>query len=526
MNTSERPALTVRDAAFCLLRALGMTTIFGNMGSTEIAMFRDFPADFRYVTGLQESVAVAMADGYAQATANAVVVSLHSAAGVGHAMGSLLTAWKNRTPLVVVAGQQARALLAGEPYLLNDQPTELPRPYVKWSREPARPQDLPESIARAYYLAMSPPRGPTLVSAPADDWDARASAVQPRQVVTALAPPAGSLDRIGHALAAARVPAFVVGAEVDRHGAFHDVVNLAELHQARVWEAPMSHRCSFPETHRLFAGFLPAVPAELAARLASHDVVLVIGAPAFTYHVAGAPSLPATTEFFQLTEDPQAAAWAPTAVSVITGIGPAVRALLSFPPAAERAAPSLRQVPARITPGEAISQAFLMQTLADLRPENSVIVEEAPTSRPVMCEYLPNVRPESFYTCASGALGFSLPAAVGMALGRPGERIIAVLGDGAAMYSVQALWTAASLRVPLTILIVNNRRYATVENFGRRIGIDNAVGTAIGGLDFVLLARAQGCAAARVSDPAALSTAITEALSARGPYLVEIVVAD
>ena len=164
------PATTVRAAVLDLLRAFGMTSIFGNPGSTELPLFREFPEDFRYVLGLQEAVVVGMADGYAQATRNAAFVNLHSAAGVGHAMGNIFTAYRNRTPLVITAGQQARSILPYDPFLYSTQATELPKPYVKWSVEPARAEDVPLAIARAYYIAMQPPRGPVLVSIPADDW--------------------------------------------------------------------------------------------------------------------------------------------------------------------------------------------------------------------------------------------------------------------------------------------------------------------------------------------------------------------
>src|ERR1700719_4312546 len=154
---------TVREVVFDLFRSFGMTTIFGNPGSTELPMFRDFPADFRYVLGLQEMVAIGMADGYAQSTRNAGLVNLHSATGVGHALGSVFTAYKNQTPLVVTAGQQARSILAFEPFLYSEQAAQLPRPYVKWSSEPARAADVPAAIARAYYVAMQPPRAPAFV---------------------------------------------------------------------------------------------------------------------------------------------------------------------------------------------------------------------------------------------------------------------------------------------------------------------------------------------------------------------------
>src|SRR5262245_22014408 len=173
---------TVREATFSLLRELGISRIFGNPGSTELTLFRDFPTDFRYVLGLQESVVVGMADGFAQATHNAALVSLHSATGVGHALGNLFTAFKNQTPLVITAGQQARSILPFEPFLHAAQAAEFPKPYVKWSCEPARAEDVPAAIARAYYTAMQAPRGPTFVSIPVDDWDRECAPIEARTV--------------------------------------------------------------------------------------------------------------------------------------------------------------------------------------------------------------------------------------------------------------------------------------------------------------------------------------------------------
>src|SRR5450432_1487452 len=150
--------VTVREAVYALLREFGLTTVFGNPGSTELPMFRDFPSDFRYVLGLQESIVVAMADGFAQSRASAALINLHSAIGVGHALGSIFTAYRNQTPLVITAGQQARSILPFEPFLYSEQAAQLPKPYVKWSCEPARAADVPAAIARAYYAAMQPPR--------------------------------------------------------------------------------------------------------------------------------------------------------------------------------------------------------------------------------------------------------------------------------------------------------------------------------------------------------------------------------
>src|SRR5689334_15328678 len=316
--------ISVREAVMQLLRAFRMTTIFGNPGSTELPMFRDFPDDFRYVLGLQESVAVGMADGYAQGTGRAALVNLHSAAGVGHGLGNVFTAFRNRTPLVLVAGQQARSLLTGEPFLFAERPAEFPEPYVKYSREPARAADVPATLARAIHVATTPPCGPVLVSVPVDDWEEPAPPVPGHVVAGRVAGDPDVLADVAARLAAARAPAFVVGGEVDRDGAFADVVALAERHAARVYVAPMSPRCGFPETHRLFGGFLPAAHHGIRAALEGHDLALVLGSPVFPFHTEGQSpgdtAVPDDTVLVQLTEDPAHAAWTPVGTSVVTGL--------------------------------------------------------------------------------------------------------------------------------------------------------------------------------------------------------------
>ncbi len=174
--------VSVRKAVIDLLRSLNMTTVFGNPGSTELPFLQDWPEDMRYILGLQEASVVAMADGYAQATGNAAFVNLHSAAGLGNGLGNLFTAYRNQAPLVVTAGQQARSLLLKHPYLFAESATEFPKPYVKWSCEPAAAAEVPAAIARAYCTAMMKPCGPTFVSIPVDDWEAESKAVVMRSV--------------------------------------------------------------------------------------------------------------------------------------------------------------------------------------------------------------------------------------------------------------------------------------------------------------------------------------------------------
>ena len=516
--------VTVREAVLKLLRSLGMTTFFGNPGSTELPLFRDFPDDFRYVLALQESLAVGMADGYAQATRNAGLVNLHSAVGVGHAMGNIFTAYKNQTPLVITAGQQARSILPFEPFLFSMRPTELAQPYVKWGCEPARAEDVPAALARAYYLAMQPPRGPTFVSIPVDDWDRMCEPLEPRAVSEVLRGDPAMLESIARELAGATRPALVVGAAVARDAAWDEVIELAERHQARVWVSPLSARNSFPENHRLFAGFLAADRARIVASLQGHDVILVLGAPVFTYHVEGSgPHVPPGAKLFQLVDDPTLASWTPVGMSVVTSLKHGIRDLLAGPAPQPRAAPEVWTRPPRLSEAP-LTDAYLVQQLALLRPGNSIIVEEAPSTRGPMHDYLPMRERDSFYTCASGGLGHGLPAAIGVALGRPGEKVIALLGDGSSMYAIQGLWTAAQLKLPITFIIVNNRRYEALLQFGRHFGLTRTVGTTLADIDFCGLATSQGCRALRVDRVGALDGVLRVALAALEPTLVEVVV--
>jgi benzoylformate decarboxylase len=518
---------TVREAVIQLLADLGLTTVFGNPGSTELPLLGEFPKAFRYILGLQESIAVGMADGYAQATGNAALVNLHSAVGVGHAMGNIFTAYRNRTPLVITAGQQARSILPYEPFLFATEATELPKPYVKWSNEPARAEDVPAAIARAYYTAMQPPCGPTFVSIPVDDWDRSTQWLPRRDVTRTVLPDPEFIARLRDRLNRCARPAFVVGPGVDREGAWDEVVALAEQHQALVWVSPMSPRCSFPERHALFAGFLPAIREQIVKCLEGHDLIVALGAQVFTYHIEGfGPHVPDGAEVFQIVDDPTIAAWTPASTAIVGSIRHAVRGLLESSERPARPAPRKREPAARVTPGQAISVAYLMQTLSDLRPLDSIIVEEAPSSRKTMQAYLPIERPQSFFTCASGGLGHGLPAAVGITLARgEKQRVIGLIGDGSAMYSIQALWSAANIKHPLTLIIVNNGGYAALSEFSSHFKVNQIVGTRLDGIDFAGLACSLGCTGQRVAKPEELAPVLTSALQSPGPSLVDVVVA-
>lgn len=518
-------SVTVKQATLDLLRSFGITKVFGNPGSTELPFLSDWPDDIDYVLALQEASAVGMADGYAQATRNAGFVNLHSAAGVGNALGNIYTAHRNQTPLVITAGQQARSILPLQAFLYAERASEFPRPYVKYSVEPARPEDVPAAIARAYYTAMQPPCGPTFVSIPVDDWAHACAPVEARKVSREIGPEPDAMKALVAALGAAKHPALVVGPGIDRAGAVDLMVRVAEKAKASVWVSPFSARCSFPERHPQFAGFLHASPAQLSDALRAHDLVVVVGAPVFTFHVEGhAAIFDGGATIFQITDDPDAAAVTPSGTSIIATMKPALSLLLDLLPESKRAAPKGRTLPPAPQSADPLPVEFLLHALSRAMPEGASLVEEVPSHRPAMQKFMPMPGQDSFYTMSSGGLGYSLPAAVGMALGKPSSRTVCLIGDGSAMYSIQALWTAAQRKLPLTVVVINNSGYGAMRSFSQVMQVRNVPGLELPGIDFVRLAEGVGCHAVRVTKAAELGEALKRGMAFDGTSLVEVVV--
>jgi benzoylformate decarboxylase len=516
---------TVREVTMNLLRDLGMTTMFGNPGSTELRFLKDWPEDFTYVMGLHESCSVAMADAYAQITGNASFVSLHSAGGLGNAMGTIYTAFRNGAPLVLMAGQQTRAMLGMDPFLYAQDAAQMPKPYVKWSIEPARAEDVPAAIARAYYVAMERPYGPTFVSVPESDWDVRVPYLNVRRIFTDFVAEPAALDALVAAFEESTNPALVVGSGVDRDGAADLAVRLAERTGSLVYSSALASRCSFPENHRQFAGALPRIRPGVVDKLRGHDLVVVLGAPVFNYHIHAEGSFvePGTT-IFQLTDDPSAASWAVAGTAIITSLRHALEALL----------PRVRQGKAvrakgvhlngkPLGPSDPITIEYFLQTVAATTPATAIIAEEAPSTHTVLHDYLP-MRPGGYFAAASGSLGYGLPAACGVALAAPGKRVVAIIGDGSSYYGIQGLWTAVEHDLPITFVIVNNGGYGAMKAFSALFGSKRSPSFDIGHVDFVALAKGFGCKARRVESAADLASSLTSAHRSKGPILLDVIV--
>jgi benzoylformate decarboxylase len=502
-----------------------MTTIFGNPGSTELPFLKDLPEDFTYVLGLQEGVVLAMADGFAQAKRRATFVNLHTAPGLGNAMGAIVNAYHGRTPLVVTAGQQDRRHLALEP-LLHGRLVELAKPYFKWSHEPARAEDVPAAIARAYHTATQEPQGPAFVSIPMDDWEAEAPPLEIRQVSQRTAPDPEALERLVRALRESRRPAIVTGDGAARSAAWHEVVALAERLNAPVYNEPLSAHAPFPQDHHLFQGHLASSRRALSRQLAEYDAVLVLGASVFKYYpYAAGPVVEPETSVFQVTDDPSEAARAATGNSVVGNVALATRRLCELLPAADREAPPALPKPETPEATSPIPVAFLMHVLARVLPEDAVMVNESLSSEGELRRHIRIRRPDSFYGGASsgGGIGFGVPGAVGIQLALPGRPVVSVVGDGSAMYTIQALWTAARLAVPITYVIVNNSQYAILKAFAASAGITgSAPGLDLPRLDITRIAEGFGCEAETVEEPEKLEDALVRALAHEGPYLLNV----
>ena len=530
---------SVRDATYQLLRECGLTTFFGNVGSTEETFLKNFPSDFRYVLALQEASVVAMADGFAQATGRPALVNVHTGAGLGNAIGNVITASLNKTPLIVTAGQQTREMLLMEPWLTNVEATMLPRPWVKWAYEPVRAEDVPAAFMRAIATALQPPAGPVFLSLPLDDWEKPcAGPAVVRTVSRRFAPDRARLAEFAKALSEASSPVLIYGAAIDRGNGWSEAVAFAEALGAPVWAAPASERAPFPENHPLYSGGLPFAIGPLSEKLKGHDVALIVGAPVFRYYpyVAG-PYLPPRTRLLHISDDPAETARAPVGDSAL---GDAVLSLAALTDllgerkaktdrarekVAHRMAPHPSN-PGKVSHDGLLSAAQVFNALNEIRPANAILVEETPSNLADLHTSWPITEPASFFTTASGGLGWGLPAAVGFALGERqtgrNRPVIMIIGDGSFQYSVQSIWTAAQHHLPILFIVLRNEEYCILKSFAVLEETPGVPGLDIPGIDIVSLAKGYGCDAARLDDLGAIKRAATEAWTKLKPTVLEI----
>jgi benzoylformate decarboxylase len=501
------PPRTVRDATFDVLRERGLDTIFSNPGSTEVPLLAGLPADLRFVLALHEGSVVGMATGAAIGSGRPAFALLHTTAGLGNAVSALATARVNRAPLVVVVGQQDRRHLALEPFLAG-RLEGLAGDYPVWVNLPARAQDVPGAIARAHHEAVTA-RGPALVIVPMDDWLAsageEAELPAPGRLLRSAAADPAAVEELAALLAGADAPVFVVGAGADDADTWAALVTLAERLGAPVWQESFGARAGFPQDHALFAGHLPADRPRLRRALGSHDVIVVVGAPMFRqYPFMPGPLVDPGTRVAVVTHDPAEAHRSPADLALLAAPAAVCGALVervedrgcfdASRPVRERPA-----APAPPGPGAPMRAGHVFAALADRLPAETVIVEESPSSRPELETRLPARAPLGFLSAAMGGLGFALPGATGVRMALPDRPVVAIVGDGSALYQVQALWSAARYGVGVLFIVLANGRYAIMDRLAERHEKD-APWPHFEEIRLSTIAAGLGCPARRIED--------------------------
>jgi benzoylformate decarboxylase len=404
---------------------------------------------------------------------------------------------------------------------------------VKWSYEPPRAEDVPHALARAIHMASLPPRGPSFLSVPMDDWsaqvdDGNVTHQSARTVSGATQPAPEVVAALAERLRRAERPALVAGPEIDACGGWEAAIGLAELQRLAVYATPATGggRIGFPENHPLFQGILAPAVGPLGEALAAHDLVLTVGTSVFPYYpnVPG-PLLAEGTALVAITSDPDEAARAPMGDAIVADPALTLIALADAAGESERAAPPVRPAPEAVPVTDPMSPSTAMRTLAEVFPEDGIVVLESPSATLALRNQLRLSAPGSYYFSSGGGLGFGMPAAIGVALAQPSRPVLCVIGEGSAQYAIQSLWTAAAYEVPVTFLVLRNDEYAILKWFGMLEDIVGAPGLDLPALDCAAVASGYGVRSHVVNGAERLGSALSSALASTKPELVEVRVA-
>jgi len=550
------------EAVIEILVGSGVRYVFGNPGTTELPLNDALVADrrLRYLLGLQEVPVMAMADGFAMASGEIGFVNLHISCGLGNAMGMLYNAYREGTPLVVTAGQQDRRLAFEEPILGGDM-VAVTRPWTKWSYEINRVQDLPNALRRAMQAALTPPTGPVFLSLPVDVQQEacdRLDLSPVRLPDPRVRPPRDAIENAARLLRSAKNPVILAGSRITERGAMRLLVQFADMLGVPVYSEPgTTHgRMAFPCDHALNAQGLPLWSPEIRARLADFDLAFVVGMDLFRQYIYHEPSraLPESLRVIHLDED----AWQigknyPCEIGLLgnclAGLEELVEVLARTMTPDERAACASRRAVHAACHQEArnalqrqadqqraqrpLSPLALMGTVASVLPKNIAVIEEAVTTTNTTLERLGAIGNGTGYFGHRGwALGWGLGVTLGVKLAWPDRPVLGILGEGAAMYGIQGLWTAARYQIPVTYLICNNAKYQILKIGAKGLGLPHALRDQFEGLDLagpeidmVAMARAMGVEAHRVGEPDELADRLQRAWTRTAPLLLDVPIA-
>lgn len=544
-----------RQAFVELLISEGVTHLFGNPGTTELPIMQalpDYPG-LKFILGLQESVVMGMADGYARASRQLTAANVHVAPGLGNAMGALYNAKFSGSPVILTAGQQEQGHGLLEP-LLYDDLTSMAAPLVKWSIEVTRLQDLPRIMRRAAKIAMTPPTGPVFISLPGDILNeiAEIDMGQSVRIDHRVRPSDKSLDELANALLSAKNPVIISGQELSSQQAFVDASALATLLGAGVFQESVPFSATFPTSHPQYLGMLTRSQENVRKTLDPFDLVLCLGADLLRMSVySPVEPLPNHSRVLHLSERSwelgknyrTELALQANVCETLSVLLPLLRSRIDtkYKEQAQIRAKALEQKNWAVTRNKLATQVltqssmrpmsastFVMHITNQLTPD-VIVVEEALTSTQSLPQYLHQHYPDSFFGLASGGLGFAIPGAVGVSMAKPGRPVVAIVGDGSAMYGIQGLWSAAHFKLPITYVIANNKGYRIIkERLVSMQGSDRFIGMDMNDpvINYCQLAQSMGMGSIKVSDPADLDAALKAGIQSGKPNLIEVVVSN
>jgi benzoylformate decarboxylase len=551
------PVISGKRAFLEILKQEGVEVLFGNPGTTELPLMDAFAVenDIRYVLGLQESVVMAMADGYAQASGKLTVVNLHVTPGLGNAMGMLYDAQKAGSPILVTAGQHDQEFNRTEPILYADLPP-IARPLVKWSDEVHRLEDLPLMVHRACKTAMAPPTGPVFLALPGDILknEADIDLMAPTRVASGIRGERAAIEAAAKVLASAKHPIIMAGDSVAQSRALAELVTLAELIGAPVYAELIANTASFPSSHPLFRGAMSRSQSAMRKIFDQHDVLFSVGADLFALSLPEAVSpVSSDLKIIQLDTDP----WElgknfPAEVAILGSpkatlpeLTDAVRAAMPAPAqsaakdrlkaAGDANRADLEKLRARAkslvneTPVQALA---LIHAIGEILPKDTVVIDETVSSSGGLRQLVKSDDAQSFFGLRGGGIGWGLPASIGVKIALPDRPVICLSGDGSAMYTIQSLWTAARYKVGVVFVIFNNTSYRILKQrvFAQRgyaAQLDRYVGMELNdpAVDFVGLARSLGVAAERATTVHDATDLIAKALGGTSPMLIDVALA-
>jgi benzoylformate decarboxylase len=545
--------ITGKSAFLALLKDEGVTHLFGNPGTTELPVMdalKDHP-DMTYVMGLQESLVVAMADGFSRASGKLVACNVHVAPGLGNAMGSLYNAKFTGTPMILTAGQQELGHGLTEP-LLYDPLVPIAEPLVKWAVEVPRLEDLPLIVRRAAKVAMTPPTGPVFISLPGDILNAEAGIDLggSTRIDTRVRPSDETLKALAERLLKAQNPVIIAGDELVKSDALQVGGEFAAALGAPVWQQSTPYWAHFVSTHPCYMGSLTREQKQVRDLLSNYDLMIVLGADAVRMSVMSEinpkpEDLPVV--HIGLNDWDIGKNYA-VEVGIKADVGETLRALIPVlaevggAAHAERAKAAVaalstrnwsakkEALTAKITERQNVTPIdvdWLSLCVAQSLPSDAVLVNEGLTSTRHLTDLAPYTDRYSFHGLASGGIGWGVPAAVGIALAQAPRPVCAVIGDGSAMYSIQAMWTAANFKLPITYVICNNGGYRIIKQRLKAFhGNDHFIGMDFQNpaIDFVHMGQAMGIPSQRVEDPKDLRAALEQSMRTPGPKLLDVVV--